>query len=116
VLIAVNSRFRSFKQRFDLPFYEGCVWVELPAFDGENLLIGNHYFPPDTSPNKILNYFSFLENKLGTKNYRVILMGILILLGLIGNAGCPYQTVIFIPSLMEGYVYRYRSSRTNIEH
>jgi hypothetical protein len=51
------------------------VWVELPTFDGENLLFGNHYFAPDTSPNKILNYFSFLENKLDTMNYQVILMG-----------------------------------------
>jgi hypothetical protein len=58
-----------------LQFYEECVWVELSAFDGENLLIGNHYFPPDTSPNAIRNNFSFLENKLVTKSYRKILLG-----------------------------------------
>lgn len=36
---------------------------------GKNLLIGNHYFPPDVSPHTILNYFSFLENKLDAKNH-----------------------------------------------
>jgi hypothetical protein len=71
-----------FKRRYDLQFYEECVWVELPSLDCENLLTGNHYlltgnhyFPPDASTNTIVNYFSFLENELGTKNYRVILMG-----------------------------------------
>jgi hypothetical protein len=39
------------------------------------LLIGNHYFPPDASPNAILNYFSSLVNKLDTKNYQMTLMG-----------------------------------------
>jgi hypothetical protein len=73
VLMAVNSRYRGFKQTFDLQIYEECVWVEVPAVDGESLLISNHYFPPDTSPNKIFNYFSSFENKLDTTSYRVIL-------------------------------------------
>jgi hypothetical protein len=39
------------------------VWVEIPTFDGLNLLIENHYFPPNTKPEIIANYFHVLENK-----------------------------------------------------
>jgi hypothetical protein len=39
------------------------------------LLFGNHYFPPDTKPGVIANYFRFLENKLDTQNVRVIMVG-----------------------------------------
>jgi hypothetical protein len=39
------------------------------------LLIGNHYFPPDTKPEVIINYFRSLENKLGTPNFRVTMVG-----------------------------------------
>jgi hypothetical protein len=39
------------------------------------LLIGNHYFPPDTKPEIITNYFRFLENKLDTHNFRAIIVG-----------------------------------------
>jgi hypothetical protein len=45
------------------------------AIIGLNLLIGNHYFPPDTKPQIIANYFRFLENKLDTHNFRVIIVG-----------------------------------------
>jgi hypothetical protein len=39
------------------------------------LLIGNHYFPNDTIPENIANYFRFLENNLETHNFRVITVG-----------------------------------------
>jgi hypothetical protein len=39
------------------------------------LLIGNHYFSPDTVPGVITDYFHFLENTLDTKHFRVILLG-----------------------------------------
>jgi hypothetical protein len=39
------------------------------------LLIGNNYFPPDSKPENIANYFRFLENYLDTHNFRVIMVG-----------------------------------------
>jgi hypothetical protein len=48
VLIALSSRVRSCKCRYDLESCDGCVWVEIPNFDGLNFLIRNHYFPPNT--------------------------------------------------------------------
>jgi hypothetical protein len=75
VLIALSSRIRSFKRRYDLQLYDECVWLELPTMDSLNLLIGNHYFPPDTKPEFITNYFRSLENKLDTQNFRVIMVG-----------------------------------------
>jgi hypothetical protein len=45
VFIAQSSRVRSYKRRYDLESCDECVWVEIPALDGLNLLIENHYFP-----------------------------------------------------------------------
>jgi hypothetical protein len=56
-------------------FFDECVWVEFSTRNGPNLLIGNHYFSPDPKPDLICEYFSHLENKLDTTNYRVILLG-----------------------------------------
>jgi hypothetical protein len=53
VLIALSSRVRSYKRRYDLEYCDECVWVEIPTLDGFNLLIGNHYFPPDAKPENI---------------------------------------------------------------
>jgi hypothetical protein len=50
LLIALSSRVRSHKGRYDLEFCDECVWVEIPTFDGLNLLIGSYYFPPYTKP------------------------------------------------------------------
>jgi len=102
-LTAINSKFHCFKRKYDLQFYEKRVWVELPIDDGENVLTGNHDFPPDALPNTILNSFSHFssENELETKNNRVILMGDFNTPGLIGNAGCPYQISIIILSSQE---------------
>jgi hypothetical protein len=36
------------------------------------LLIGNHYFSPETKPEVITEYFRFLENILYTNYFRVI--------------------------------------------
>jgi exonuclease III len=44
VLIAVSSKFRACKRRYDLQFYDNCVWVEIPTQNGSSLLSGNHYF------------------------------------------------------------------------
>jgi hypothetical protein len=57
VLTALYRTIRYFKRRYDLELYEESVWVEIPTSDGLNLLIGNHYFPLDTNPEVITNYF-----------------------------------------------------------
>jgi hypothetical protein len=59
VLIALSSRVRSYKRRYDLEYCDERVRVEIPTLDGFNLLIGNHYFPPDAKPENIANYFRF---------------------------------------------------------
>jgi hypothetical protein len=74
VLIALSSRVRSYKRRHNLEYCEECVWVEIPTLDGFNLLIGNHYFPPDAKSENIATYFRFLENYLDTHNFRVIMV------------------------------------------
>jgi hypothetical protein len=75
VLIALSPRVRSCKRRCDLESLEECVWVEIPTNDGLNLLIGNHYFSPDTKPEVITNYFRFLETNLDSQHFRVFPMG-----------------------------------------
>jgi hypothetical protein len=75
VLIALSFGSHSFKRRNDLELCEECVWVEIPTLDGFNLLIGNHYFPPDAKPENIARYFRFLEDNLDTHNFRVIIAG-----------------------------------------
>jgi hypothetical protein len=75
VLIALSFGGRSFKRRNGLEVCEECVWVEIPTLDGFNLFIGNQYFSPDAKPENIANYFRFLEHKLDTHNFRVIIVG-----------------------------------------
>jgi hypothetical protein len=84
-----------------------CVWVELVSSYGENLLIGNHYFPPDASPNTVLNHFSFLENKLDTKNYRVILMGDFNTPGFDWECGLPVPNYHYYPKLRGDAIYTF---------
>jgi hypothetical protein len=73
VLIALSPRIGSCKRRYDLEYCDECLWVEIFISDGLNLLLGNDYFPPDAKPEFIANYFRFLENKLDTQNFRVIM-------------------------------------------
>jgi hypothetical protein len=70
VLIAVSSKFRACKRRYDLQFYDECVWVEIPTQNGRNLLIDNHNFSPDTKPDIISQYFLSLEQNLDTQNHK----------------------------------------------
>ena len=67
LIIAVSSKFRGFKWRYDLQLYEECVWVELPILDGGYLLIFNHYFPPNAWSKLHLTTFCVLEKKFDTK-------------------------------------------------
>jgi hypothetical protein len=75
VLTAVSSRVRSFKRRYDLQFYEECVWVEISTQNGRSLLIGNHYFPPDIKLELMSKYLCSLDKTLDTRNHYVILIG-----------------------------------------
>jgi hypothetical protein len=47
VLITVSSKFHACKRRYDLQFYDECVWAEIPTPNDHSLLIGNHYFSRD---------------------------------------------------------------------
>jgi hypothetical protein len=47
-LIAISEAVFGAKRRSDLEYFQECVWVEITVTDGRNLLIGNHYFAPDT--------------------------------------------------------------------
>jgi uracil-DNA glycosylase len=73
--MAVFPKFNTCKRRYDLQFFDECVCVEFPNYNGPNLLIGNRCFSPDLNPDIICECFSHLENKLDTLNYRVILLG-----------------------------------------
>jgi hypothetical protein len=59
VLIALSSRVRSHKRRYDLDSCDECVLVEMPTYDGLNLLIGNHYFPLTLNLKLLLITFDF---------------------------------------------------------
>jgi hypothetical protein len=51
------------------------VWVEIPSFDGFNILISSRYFAPDTTTDTLKRYFGYLEYVLNTHNFRVLLLG-----------------------------------------
>jgi hypothetical protein len=59
----------------DLEYFQECVWVEITVTDGRKLPVGNYYVTPDIKINVIRNDFNFLENRLNTSSYRVILLG-----------------------------------------
>jgi hypothetical protein len=64
-----------------------------------NLRIGNHYFSPDLKPDIICEYFSHLEKKLDTTNYRVILLGDLNVPGFDWESGLPSENCQFYSKL-----------------
>jgi exonuclease III len=75
VLTAITASLGSCNRRYDLELCSECVWVEIPTAEGISILIGNHYFPPDTKPEVITDHFRHLENTLDTNNTRAILLG-----------------------------------------
>jgi hypothetical protein len=74
-LIAISNSASGVVRRTDLELVEECVWVEISTTDGYNLLIGNHYFEPDTSVDTIKQYFCSSENTLNTYHFRVLVVG-----------------------------------------
>jgi hypothetical protein len=75
VLTAFHQYLSGCKRRYDLELTSECVRIEIPIPDGFNLLVGNHYFSPDTDIRIIENYFNSLEIKLNPQNFRVVLLG-----------------------------------------
>jgi hypothetical protein len=57
VSTAITASLGSCSHRYDLELCSECVWVKIPTADGINMLIGNHYFSPDTKPEVITGYF-----------------------------------------------------------
>jgi hypothetical protein len=53
---------------------EVCTWVGIPTVGGIILPLGNKYFPSDTIPEDITEYFLILENTLDTNIFLVILL------------------------------------------
>lgn len=75
VLTAIPNPKPGTIRRPDLEQTDECLWIEIPCSDGFNLLIGNHYFPPDTCVLAIKNYFNFLENNIDSSKFRTLLIG-----------------------------------------
>jgi hypothetical protein len=62
------------------------------------MLVGNHYFSPETKPEVISAYFHHLKNILDTNNDRVILLGDFMLPALTGTLGHLCLNVTTVPS------------------
>jgi hypothetical protein len=74
-LTEAHRSFSSCKRTYDLELANECVWIEIPVPDGFNLLVGNHYFPPDADAKVSENYFNSLETNLNPQSFRVVLLG-----------------------------------------
>jgi hypothetical protein len=96
VLTAILAKLGSCSHRYDLEFCFECVCVEIHIFDGINLLVGNHYFSPDTKPEVITDYFAIVKTlwtlTILTLFYRETSM----LLVLTGRAGHQYLNATII--------------------
>jgi exonuclease III len=53
VLTAITASLGSCSRRYGLELCSECVWIQIPTADGISMLIGNHYFSPDTKPKVI---------------------------------------------------------------
>jgi hypothetical protein len=69
------------------------------------MLIGNHYFSPDTRPEVIMGYFHRLENTLDTNNTRVILLGEFNAPGFNWKNGTPLPKCHYYPKLKGDAIY-----------
>jgi hypothetical protein len=67
--------------------------MEIEILGGFNLLIGNHYFPPDMKFVFLQSYYSRLENVSDTQNFRVVFIGDVLLpvCRLLQNQGPSYM-------------------------
>ncbi|PNF21153.1 hypothetical protein B7P43_G05118, partial [Cryptotermes secundus] len=105
VLTAITASLGSCSHRYDLELCSECVWVEVPTVDGINMLIGNHYFNPDTKPEVITAYFRQLENNLDTNNARIILLGDFNAPGFNWENGTPLSSCHYYSKLKGDSIY-----------
>jgi hypothetical protein len=105
VLTAIATSLGSCCHRYDLELYSECVWIEIPTADGISMLIGNHYFSPETKPEVISAYFHHLENILDTNNTHVILLGDINAPGLNWEIGAPLPKCHYYSKLKGAAIY-----------
>jgi hypothetical protein len=103
--MAVSPKFNARACRQNLQFFDECVWVEFPTHNHPNLLIGNHYFSPDLTPDITCEYFSHLENKLDMTNYCVILLGDFNVPSFDWKSGLPRENCQFYSKLRGDAIY-----------
>ena len=104
VLIAVSSRFCTFKSRHDLQFYEECAWVQISTYNGHSLVIGNH-FTPDTKPDVTSRYFCSLVKNLDTRNYSFLLIGVVNAPNCYWEKGLPLTNCYVCSKLRDDAIY-----------
>jgi hypothetical protein len=69
------------------------------------MLTGNHYFPPDTKPEVITEYFHRLENTLDTNNTSIILLGDFNAPGFNWESGTPLLKCHYYSKLKGDAIY-----------
>jgi hypothetical protein len=104
VLTAITTSLGSCSHRYDLGLCSECVWVEIPTADGISMLIGNHYFSPETELEVITAYFHQLKNILDTNILASFYWGTSMLLVLTMILRHPYLNVTIILS-SKGMLY-----------
>jgi hypothetical protein len=83
---------------YDLITYE-CVWIEIPIPGGFNLLVSNHYFPPNMDNKVIENYFNSFQNKPNAQSFRVVLFGDFNVPGYDWVSGLPHANTHYYTKL-----------------
>jgi hypothetical protein len=72
-------------------YFDSCdkyMWVEIPTFDGLNLLIGNYYLVADAKPEVITNYFLVYKTSWIQTIVVLLWLGILTFQVSTGNVIC----------------------------
>jgi hypothetical protein len=105
VSTAILARLGSCSCRYDLELCSACVWVEIPTADGINILVGNHYFSPDTKPEVITGYFRHPENSLDTNNTHDLLLADFKALGFNWESGTPLPKCHYYCKLKGDAIY-----------
>jgi hypothetical protein len=105
ILTAITASLGSCSCRYDLDLCSEYVWVEIPTADCISILIGNHYFPPDTKPEVIIDYLRHPENTLDTNKTRIILLGDFNAPGFNWESGTPLSKCHYYSKLKGDAIY-----------
>jgi hypothetical protein len=100
-LVTLDGAFSSLSI-YDLEFYEKYVRVKIPILDNLNLLIGNHYFPPDGRQIRSYNTthsFRFIEISWTPTVFVLLWLGISAPLALTGIMASVFLTAIITLNL-----------------